>query len=199
MLKKVAFKQHDIKDCGAACLYSVIKYYNGYIPMNKIREDTKITKNGISAYNIIYAANKYGFDAYGAKAYKSDLLNKELLLPCIAYLELSYGLKHYVVIYKINSKYLLIMDPAKGIIKMKMQEFLINWKNILIILSPRSNILKYDKNNLLAYVLFKFFKSEKYLIISFFIPSFILTIFSIVSSFYLKIALEAVNADLINL
>lgn len=39
-------KQHDIKDCGACSLLSIIKYYGGYVPVEKIREDTNTTKEG---------------------------------------------------------------------------------------------------------------------------------------------------------
>ena len=56
MLKNVVVRQHDIKDCGAACLLSIIKYYNGNISLEKIRIDACISKNGISAYNLIAAA-----------------------------------------------------------------------------------------------------------------------------------------------
>jgi ATP-binding cassette subfamily B protein len=113
MLKKVDVRQRDIKDCGAASLLSIIKYYDGYVPLEKIRQDTALSKSGITAYNLILAARKYGFDAKGIKATAEDLLSGQLLLPAIAYVTLSNGLNHYLVIYKVNKKNITIMDPAR--------------------------------------------------------------------------------------
>ena len=144
MNAKYIVKQHDIKDCGAASLLSIIKYYNGYVPMEKIREDTKITKEGITAYNLINAAKKYGFNSYGIKASINDILTNHIILPCIAYVELENGLRHFVVIYKITKKNLLIMDPGKGYVKKSIEEFNKIYQEVLIILSPRCEIIKYE-------------------------------------------------------
>ena len=67
MNRRFLVRQHDIKDCGVCCLASIIKYYNGEIPIETIRLDTKTTKDGTSAYNIIKAAEKYGFNAKGER------------------------------------------------------------------------------------------------------------------------------------
>ena len=56
MYKEVVVRQHDIKDCGAACLLSIIKYYNGNISLEKIKIDTCLAKDGITAYNIVNTA-----------------------------------------------------------------------------------------------------------------------------------------------
>ena len=118
MLKKVVIRQHDIKDCGAACLLSIIKYYGGNLSLEKIRMDCCISSTGISAFNLIAAAKKYGFDARGTKVDFNTLFSSKLVFPFIAYVELKNGLRHYIVVYEIHKKYILVMDPAKGLIKM---------------------------------------------------------------------------------
>lgn len=198
MDNKVIIKQHDIKDCGAASLLSIIKHYNGYVPIDKIREDACITKDGITAYNLILAAKKYGFDSYGLRISNNDLLSNNIVLPCIAYVELKNGLKHYVVIYAITNKYFLIMDPAHGKIKMSINEFLEIFKNVLIILYPRCNIIKYEQDNKLYNIFINIIKEDKKLIISLLITSIMLTLFSILSSFYMKIAINSVTNNYIN-
>ncbi len=45
MNKKYIVRQNDIKDCGICCLESIIKYYNGYIPLEQLRLDTKTSHN----------------------------------------------------------------------------------------------------------------------------------------------------------
>ena len=193
MYKEVSIRQHDIKDCGAACLLSIIRYYNGNISLEKIKLDTFITKDGITAFNIVNAAKKYGFDSYGIRITFDELKKGKVLLPAIAYLELQNGLRHYVVVYKITSKYVRIMDPAKGIVKVKNEIFARDFKNVLLILSPISKIVKYEEKNKLYDIFLNFIKSDKRLIINLFITSFVLTIISIIISFYMKCIINSVS------
>ena len=130
MLKKVIVKQYDLKDCGACCLLSIIKYYGGYIPLETIKMDTHVNKNGTTAFHIINAAKKYGFDATGVK---TDNL-KDLIFPVIAHVEVNNQFNHFVVIYSINieKEKIQIMDPATGLQTMKLDEFLAIWSNVII-------------------------------------------------------------------
>ena len=196
MYKEVTIRQHDIKDCGAACLLSIIKYYNGNISLEKIKLDTFISKDGITAFNLVNAAKKYGFDSYGIRITFDQLKNGHILLPAIAYLELPNGLRHYVVIYKITSKYVRIMDPAKGIVKVKHEIFARDFKDVLLIFSPITKIVKYEENNKLYEIFTNFVKSDKKLIINLFMTSLILTIVSIFISFYMKIILNSAQYNL---
>jgi ABC-type bacteriocin/lantibiotic exporter with double-glycine peptidase domain len=194
-MKNICVKQRDIKDCGAACLQSIIRYYDGYVSLEKIRQDTCITKDGITAYNIVIAAQKYGFDAYGIKINIDDLFSKKIILPCIAYLVLNNGLKHYVVIYKINKEFLLLMDPAKGMTKIKHNDFIKIWQNVIIVLTPKCPIIKFNQTNRLFDLFKKICHQEKKLIINLLIVSIILTILSIVSSFYFKISIKTISTN----
>ena len=49
-------KQHDIKDCGAACLATISKQYGLKTPISKIREVAGTDNNGTSAYGVVKAA-----------------------------------------------------------------------------------------------------------------------------------------------
>ena len=196
MLKKLVVRQHDIKDCGAACLLSIIKYYNGNISLEKIRVDTCINKNGITAYNLVTAAQNYGFESHGLRITFDDLTKEKLVLPAIAYLELENGLKHYVVIYKIAKKNILIMDPAKGMVKVKYEIFKKNFKDVLIIFSPISKIVNYSHENKLYDNFIRFLKEDKKLIINLLLTSMLLTIVSIIGSFYIKVTISLVDQNL---
>ena len=65
MKKDYIVNQHDIRDCGACCLESIIKYYKGFIPLEKIRLDTNKDNNGTTAFNFITAAKNIWFYCYG--------------------------------------------------------------------------------------------------------------------------------------
>ena len=83
--------QHNSKDCGVACLLSIVEYYGGKNDFENIRYLTKCDTNGISALNIVNAASKLGFTARGIKC---DLDNiKELCIPLICHVTLNNGYK----------------------------------------------------------------------------------------------------------
>ena len=80
--KYICIKQHDIKDCGAACLATISKQYGLKIPISKIREVAGTDKQGTSAYGLIKAAEQLGFTAKGVKVSKPEDIFTEFPLPC---------------------------------------------------------------------------------------------------------------------
>ena len=196
MNKRLIVKQQDIRDCGICCLESIIKYYNGYIPLERLRLDTKTGTNGTTALNLIKTAQKYGFNALGRKDLTLD--SEELLLPAIAHTITPKGLNHFVVIYKKDSKYVSIMDPAKGYIKLSREEFQNNWTNIILIFKPFKQIPLYKIKNNLKELFIKIIIQEQSLIRQIIISSIILTILSIIISYYFKIVITSIETNYIN-
>ena len=139
-MKKITVKQEDFKDCGAACISSILKYYDGYVNLEQIRSDTCLSKNGISAYHIVEALKKYGFQSYGAKVSIENLFSSKIIYPAIAHVHYPNGLDHYVVIYKITKKFITIMNPAKGMEKLTIKEFSNIYTGILILMYPLSKL-----------------------------------------------------------
>ena len=186
-------KQRDIKDCGPACILSILEYYNGYVPLEIIRSDCYTNVNGTTAYHMVNALKKYGFDAYGAETKKNNFNFKELVLPCIAHMRLKNGLEHYVVIYKITKSYILIMDPAHGIEKRKFEDFKREFNNIVIVCYLNSNyIVKMEKISLFEFVISLIVNDKKQFIklLTFGIFS---VIFTIISSFYFKVLFNNID------
>lgn len=192
-MKKYPFtKQEGLKDCGPACLSMIIKYYRGYITIEEIREMSKTTKNGTDAYHLIEGAKELGFEARGIK---SDL-NSNLILPIIAHVIIDNGLGHYIVIYKIDLKhnYLVVGDPAKGIYKMALKDFLIIWDNILIELYPKHTLSKNSKTPFFKFII-DYIHYEKKTIFVLFMYSLLITLFSCCSSFYFRLIIDNVNTS----
>lgn len=141
MKKKYPFvKQIYLKDCASACTLMIIKYYNGNILKHKLDEMLKITKNGTSAYHIVNVLKQLGFEAYGIKGKIKDIKNHKL--PCIANVIIDNSYKHFIVIYEINDKYILIADPNSKIKKITYEEFKKIWTGITIHMYPLKPILK---------------------------------------------------------
>lgn len=186
MKKNLIIKQHDLTDCGPACLLSVIIYYGGYIPIEMLRNNSYTDKNGTSAYNLINCAKKYGLHAYGVKL-KDILTIKDKKLPCIAHIHLKNGYDHFVVIYKKEKNHLIIMDPGRGKIKISINEFNSVFSGVLIILRPFTKLQKINKPMHVRKVFINLFLQNKRKTIAMVIISVFLIIISIFMSYFLKL------------
>ena len=183
MQRNLIVRQNDSKDCGICCLESIIKNYNGYIPLEVLRNDTKTDQKGTTAYNLLEAAEKYGFTTKGCR---TEDLNQQLILPAIAHIVTEKGYNHFVVIYKITKNYVYLMDPGRGYVKESKEIFIKKWTNILLIIKPYREIPKYKEFTPLNKILFQTIKEEKNLIGPIIIKSIIITFFSIITSYFLK-------------
>ena len=191
MAKIEVVKQHDLKDCGACSLSCIIKYYDGYVPIEKIRDDTFTTGVGTTAYNLVEASRSYGFEATGV--FVDDVKNGNIYLPAIAHVVLKNGLNHFVVVYKISKNYVWLMDPATGKNKMKIDDFNSIWDNILILLTPIDKILKYNKDLTISSLLMKLIMKNKSVFIKICIINLIVMFFTILTSFYFQITISSIN------
>lgn len=93
-------KQHDIKDCGAACLASVAAHYKLKVPIARIRQYAHTDKRGTNVLGIIEGANKLGFTAKGVKGGMDAMPN--IPVPTIAHIVIDGKLQHFVVVYKVT-------------------------------------------------------------------------------------------------
>lgn len=135
---KIIVKQHDIRDCGAACLASVVAYYNIGIPIARIRQYAFTTKEGTSVYGIIQAAEKLGFVAKGVRGKVESL--PLIPSPAIAHVvkKTDVGdLHHYVVLYGYKKHKVRVMDPAFGTLEWRnVSDFEKDWSGVLILFEP---------------------------------------------------------------
>lgn len=145
-------KQHDISDCGAACIATICKQ-NGYkIGITKIREIAGTDKAGTNVFGMIKALERMGFDAKGVRG-DEDAFFSDYPLPCIAHVVIDGNLLHYVVIHKITKKQVVIADPAEGVVKLTPEQFFgkvydnntspkYQWTGIIILLLKNENFKK---------------------------------------------------------
>ncbi len=131
-------KQHDITDCGAACLASIAAHYRLKLPISMIRQMAGTDKKGTNVLGLLKAAEKLGFTAKGVKG-KVESIPK-IPLPAIAHLIVDKALHHYVVIYKATEKSVEIMDPREGKLqKLTMEEFAKQWTGVLVLMVPNED------------------------------------------------------------
>ncbi len=184
-------RQCDYRDCGVTCLEYIIQFYHGYVPIDKLREDTFTNQNGCTAYHLVETLKKYGFDSYGQNVSWDDLSG--VIKPCIIHLVLNNGMHHFAVLCKTNKNEVLLMDPACGKKKMRKDDFLQVWNGVVLIAVPYCKIPKVPKEKSVLVHITQFMKKEKWLVISILLFSLFTSFLTIINSFYLKIGLEKIH------
>ncbi len=110
--------QMEALECGAASLAMVMAFYNKWVPLEQVRIDCGVSRDGSNAKNMLLAARSYGFEANGYR-FEAEALRKEGKFPCIIHWEFN----HFVVCNGFKGKYAIINDPARGTVKVPMEEF----------------------------------------------------------------------------
>ncbi|MDY2607884.1 MAG: peptidase domain-containing ABC transporter [Lachnospiraceae bacterium] len=204
-MKYYCIKQHDITDCGAACLATICKQ-NGYkIGITKIREVAGTDKQGTNVAGVIKAAEQLGFGAKGVKGNKEAFFS-EFPLPCIAHVIVDGNLLHYVVIHKITKKQVIIADPGVGIVKLTPEEFFgevyeegkppkYQWSGVLILLVKNEAFKKGDETKGLFSRFFYLLLPQRKLLLHIFVASLVYTILGIIGAFYFKELIDSVLPD----
>ncbi len=105
-------------ECGAACLTMILAYYGRWVPLEKVRTDCGVSRDGSKASNLLKAARSYGLAAKGM-TFSSNALRKKGSFPCIIF----WNFNHFVVLAGFKGNKAIINDPARGQIKVPMKEF----------------------------------------------------------------------------
>lgn len=194
IIKKYAcIKQHDMKDCGAACLATISKQYGLKFPISKIRHIAGTDERGTNLLGLISAAEQLGFSAKGVRGNKESL-SGEFPLPAIAHVIIDKSLLHYVVIHKIKKEKVIVADPAKGIVEYTIDEFCEIWTGVLVLLVPTPQFQKGDQTKGLFSRFFSLLQPQKTVLLQIFFASIIYTIFGIVGAFYFQFLIDDVLA-----
>lgn len=128
-------KQHDLRDCAAACMTSVCNLYGFNISLLHMRELLKIDKNGTSMYALMEVATKIGFFSEvlqgSLQEFSYEILTGKICLPIICHMHID-GLEHFVIIKKVTNRNIWIFDPAVGHIKYTHELFEARWTGYLL-------------------------------------------------------------------
>ena len=188
-MKYYCVKQHDITDCGAACLATISKQYGFTTSISKIRQIAGTDNQGTNAYGVIKAAEKLGFTAKGVKG-NHEAFFSEFPLPAIAHVIVDGTLLHYVVLHKITKKQVIIADPARGIIKTTPDDFLKQWTGVLILLVPAQTFKKGTETSGIFTRFWGLLLPQKKLVLDIFIASILITVFGILGALFFQLVID---------
>ncbi len=129
--KTPVIMQMEALECGAASLAMVLAYYDKWIPLEKVRLECGVSRDGSNARNIMLAARGYGLEAEGFRA-EPDELRKNGQFPCILHWEFN----HFVVCNGFKGDKVYINDPAKGSIVITEEQFDKAFTGVCIMFEP---------------------------------------------------------------
>ncbi|MEN2278260.1 peptide cleavage/export ABC transporter [Enterococcus faecalis] len=186
-MRKIIYQQ-DEKDCGVACLAMILKHYQSEIPIQKLRELSGTDLEGTSAFGLKKTFEKFGFEAPAVQADNEVWKEKELPLPLIAHVLIDNKYMHYVVVYDVKGKTLLIADPdsTKGRVKKTIEEFSKEWTGILLLPTPKESYTPSKEKVAGLSSFFPLIWHQKGLVFHIFLASLFITLFGIGSSYYFQ-------------
>lgn len=111
-------KQHEAKDCGAACLSMILAYHGKKVPFAAISEAIKVDRQGANLFGLHDGAKQFGLEATilhgGANDFIHEVHSNQIHLPVIARIVNRYNMEHYIVVTKISNTRVHYCDPGEG-------------------------------------------------------------------------------------
>ena len=123
--------QMEALECGAASLTMILAYYNKWIPLEQVRSDCGVSRDGSNAKNVLKAARSYGLTAKGYR-YEPNDLKKNGKFPCIIH----WNFNHFVVLDGFKGNKAVLNDPAKGTYSVPMDVFDQSFTGICMMFEP---------------------------------------------------------------
>ena len=126
--------QMEALECGAAALAMVMAYYGKWVPLEQVRVDCGVSRDGSKAKNIYLAAEHYGFDVDAFRMTPKGIREKAQF-PCIIH----WNMDHFVVLDGFRGKHAYLNDPARGEVKVTDEEFDASFTGIVIVPTPSAS------------------------------------------------------------
>jgi ATP-binding cassette, subfamily B, bacterial len=122
MPKLPFYQQLDQMDCGPTCLRMIAKHHGRNLNLQRLRNASGFSREGVSLLGIAEAAESVGFRTLAVKVPFEKLI-KDAPLPCIIHWQQN----HFVVVVEVKKGSVALADPAKGIRKMSQEDFCEHW------------------------------------------------------------------------
>jgi HlyB family type I secretion system ABC transporter len=184
------YGQQSAADCGAACLVMVSRYWGKSCKINRVREIAVIAQEGSSLKTLAAAAESLGFNSRPVKASVDQLVKQKM--PLIAH----WRGNHYVVIYEITAKQVIIGDPAIGQRQVSRAEFSKNWTGFCLVVEPTVSLSSGNKDgdkkgqHSSFWQLFELVTPHRAVIGEVFMASIALQLFGLISPIFTQLILD---------
>lgn len=147
--------QMEATECGAASLAMICAYWGKHVPLEQMRVETGVSRDGCNAGNIMRAAKRFGMECKGFRKEPESL--KKLDMPCLIH----WNFNHFVVLEGFKGEYVYLNDPAIGRRKLTMQELDEGFTGVVLTFKPTENFVKVKKENTLMPLVLKRLNGQK--------------------------------------
>jgi ATP-binding cassette subfamily B protein len=130
-------RQHDQSDCGAASLAMIARHHRLRVSLEQMRDLAGTDRVGTNLLGLVKAAEKLGFSGRAVKGPYEAL--PEVPLPAIVHVKTEQGLGHFIVLYRVRKRSVVVADPARGVETLSREEFCKRWSGYLVVLVPDPN------------------------------------------------------------
>ena len=130
-------RQNDGSDCGAAALATVARHYGIQFGLETLRDLSGTDRVGTNLLGLVLAAERTGFTVRAVRGPYEALTS--VPLPTIVHITMHEGYGHFVVLHKVNHKYVTVADPGRGILKLTRREFEDQWTGNMLLLAPNDS------------------------------------------------------------
>jgi ATP-binding cassette subfamily B protein len=180
------FAQQSAADCGAACLVMIARYWGKRLSVNRLRELTNVNRSGASLRALAATAESVGFASRPVKASFDKLAEQPL--PAIAHWE---G-KHYIVVYEITKKRVIVGDPAIGQRTLTLKEFQAGWTGYALLLQPTAQLKEAEEETTGIWRFFELVKPHFWVLLEVFLASVLIQVFGLVTPLFTQLLLDKV-------
>lgn len=148
--------QMETAECGAASLGIILGYYGKFLPLERLRELTGVSRNGSNAKNLLIGAETLGMKAEGFSYAPEEI--KKLIPPFI----LHWGFHHFLVCEGWDDdSNVYLNDPAVGHRRVDWQEFEGMFTGVTIVLRPGGDFVRDGAPESVWHGLIKSFMRDK--------------------------------------
>ena len=139
--------QMEAVECGAASLTMILAHYGKWLPLEQVRADCGVSRDGSSAKSILRAARNYGLEAKGFRMEPEALEGTQ---PAIIH----WNFEHFVVFRGFDKKgNACLNDPGSGPVKWPMEEFRKHFTGICLTFKPTEHFKKEgEQTSILSYI-----------------------------------------------
>ncbi len=123
--------QMEALECGAASLAMVLAYYGKWIPLEQVRLDCGVSRDGSNMKNVYLAAKNYGLEVHGYRM-ELDALKESGTFPCIIH----WNFNHFVVLNGFKKNKAVLNDPARGTVTVSMEEMDKSFTGLCLTFAP---------------------------------------------------------------